>query len=125
MFCKRKKMAYNKRKIGAQYERAAGAFLEKSGYQILKYNYRCPLGEIDLIAKEDGYLVFCEVKYRRDAASGHAAEAVDKKKQRTISRCASYYLMEHADGDVPCRFDVVSIENGDLRVIKNAFDYVG
>ncbi len=118
-------MAYNKRKVGAQYERVAGAYLEEKGYQILEYNYRCRLGEIDLVLKDGGYLVFCEVKYRRDTASGHPSEAVDIRKQRAISRCAMYYLMEKGCADVPCRFDVVSIENQKITVVKDAFEYVG
>ena len=55
----------NKRKTGTAYEKKAAAYLKEKGYHILKRNYRCPLGEIDLIAEENGYLVFIEVKYRR------------------------------------------------------------
>ena len=54
----------NNRETGSYYERLAGAYLEQEGYEILEYNYRCKTGEIDIIAREAGYLVFCEVKYR-------------------------------------------------------------
>ncbi len=118
-------MAYNKREVGAQYESLAGAYLEKKGYRILEYNYRCRLGEIDLIARDGGCLVFCEVKDRRGTEKGHPAEAVGVRKQRTISKCAMYYLMKRGHVDVPCRFDVVSIEGGRVCVIKNAFEYHG
>lgn len=113
----------NKRRVGARYEREAGAYLEKLGCQIVEYNYRCKLGEIDLIAKDGAYLVFCEVKYRSGAEKGHPAEAVDYRKQRIISRCAMYYLMEHGLADVPCRFDVVGIAGGEIVHLKDAFDY--
>ena len=52
----------NKRQTGAAYERAAGYYLEQLGFEILEYNYRCRAGEIDIIAKDGDYLVFCEVK---------------------------------------------------------------
>lgn len=118
-------MTYNKREVGTRYERAAGAYLEKQGYRILRYNYRCRQGEIDLIAMDGEYLVFCEVKYRKDLGSGHPAEAVDVRKQRTLSRCAMYFLMKEGYADIPCRFDVVSIEGEEILLIKDAFDYIG
>lgn len=116
---------YNKRQIGACYEKAAGRYLEKQGYEILEYNYRCRKGEIDLIAREGEYLVFCEVKYRKSAGSGDPSEAVDARKQRKISQCAVCYLIEKGLTEVPCRFDVVSILAGEVTVIRNAFDFAG
>ncbi len=115
----------NKRRIGGQYEQMAGAYLKGLGYQILQYNYRCRLGEIDLIARKDGYLIFCEVKYRTGERSGDPTEAVDAKKQRRISNGALHYLMEHGLTDVPCRFDVISICGDEIRHIPNAFSYIG
>lgn len=115
----------NRRRTGAYYERKAGKYLEEKGYEILEYNFRCRIGEIDIIAKDGGYLVFCEVKYRSDAGSGHPAEAVDAKKQRVISKCALYYLALHGLHDTECRFDVVSIEGEQITVYPNAFDYIG
>ena len=78
-------------------------------------------GEIDLIAKDGEYLVFCEVKYRSDGRKGSPLEAVGAGKQRTIFRCAMFYLTEHHMGNVPCRFDVVGIEGTEVVHIKNAF----
>ena len=57
-------MGYNTRKIGTEYERKAGAYLEAKGYVIQEYNFRCRMGEIDIIARDGKCLVFCEVKYR-------------------------------------------------------------
>lgn len=111
----------NKRKIGAAYEQAVGGFLEQEGYIVLEYNYRCPAGEIDIIAKDGECLVFCEVKYRKDKRKGDPLEAVDSKKQRIIYRCASHYLTIHGKWGVPCRFDVIGIESAKLTHIKDAF----
>ena len=118
-------MKQNNRAVGTAYEQIAGRFLEKKGFQILEYNYRCRAGEIDLIARDREYLVFCEVKYRAGTGKGYPAEAVDFKKQRVISKCALYYLTKKGTMELPCRFDVVTILNGKLQVIKNAFDYAG
>lgn len=118
-------MTYNKRQIGAGYERKAGDYLEKQGYQILEYNYRCRKGEIDIIAREGEYLVFCEVKYRRSPESGDPSEAVDMRKQRRISGGAVCYLTEKGLADVPCRFDVISILKEEITLIRNAFDFIG
>lgn len=114
----------NKRRVGTSYEKIAGTYLEKQGYQVLEYNFRCRCGEIDIIARDGEYLVFCEVKYRSDDRAGHPAEAVNGKKQRTISQCALYYMTVHGVCDAPCRFDVISIENDEITLYKNAFEYV-
>ena len=71
----------NNRKTGGNYEQAAGFYLEQHGYQILQYNYRCRIGEIDIVAKEGENLVFCEVKYRTGPGKGSPLEAVDARKQ--------------------------------------------
>lgn len=118
-------MGYNRRKVGAEYEKAAGKFLESQGFQILEYNYRCKKGEIDIIAKEGGYLVFCEVKYRKNAKKGYPAEAVGLRKQRILTQCAQYYLMAKGRADLPCRFDVISIMDEEIILYRNAFDSMG
>ena len=112
----------NKRAIGTCYEAKAAAYLETLGYRILQKNYRCRSGEIDLIAMHHGYLVFVEVKYRRDEKTGSGMDAVDARKQRRIIRAASWYLTEHhKDADTPCRFDVVSFADDTISVIQDAF----
>ena len=115
----------NNRETGSHYERLAGAYLEQEGYEILEYNYRCKTGEIDIIAREAGYLVFCEVKYRASDKKGHPAEAVNPAKQRTSSKSARCYMAVNGIDEVPCRFDVVSIENHEVTLYRNAFDYTG
>lgn len=111
----------NKRKTGTVYEEKAAAYLKDRGYRILEKNYRCPLGEIDLIAEEDGYLVFIEVKYRRTSRLGTGEEAVNVKKQRRILNAARWYLMERGR-ECPCRFDVVAIQGEKVTLIQNAFE---
>ena len=115
----------NKRKVGANGERIAGIFLEKQGYQILQYNFRCRSGEIDLIAREGAYLVFAEVKYRRNGTFGTALEAVNVRKQRQICRTARIFLLRHPSyWEFPSRFDVVAIQGEEIFLIKNAFSYL-
>ena len=114
----------NNRSVGGAHEALAGIELEKLGYKIITKNFRCKIGEIDLIALHKGYLVFVEVKYRKNIRTGYAAEAVNWKKRQTISRVADYYLRTHCGKIPPCRFDVVAIEGEYIRVYENAFEYV-
>lgn len=117
-------MTYNKRRIGTEKEKLAGAYLVENGYEIIEYNFRCRQGEIDIVAKDGEYLVFCEVKYRSTYKSGTPSEAVDYKKQRTISRCALFYITKKHWESMPCRFDVISVTDNGIEVLKNAFDYI-
>lgn len=82
----------NRRKIGQKHEELAAKYLEEKGYEILERNYRIRTGEIDLIARDDRYLVFVEVKYRKNLQMGDPLEAVDSRKQQQIYRTARYYL---------------------------------
>lgn len=111
----------NKRTIGTQYETKAAEYLERAGYQILERNYRCCMGEIDLIAQHQGYLVFAEVKFRKDAHTGYGTESVDRRKQKRIAAAARWYLMEKHIGDIPCRFDVIAFLGDEIRLIQDAF----
>lgn len=115
----------NKRQTGFQYEKAAGAYLQAKGYTILQYNYTCPAGEIDIIAKDEACLVFVEVKYRRRETSGLGAEAVDVRKQQKLSKCALFYITENRLPETDCRFDVVEIQGKDIVVYEDAFSYWG
>ena len=116
-------MMQNKRKIGADYEKRAGEYLESQGYEIVAYNFYSRTGEIDIIAMHQGYLVFVEVKYRENDNTGHPLEAVSSVKQKSISKCAAYYLKKHNLYDVPVRFDVVGILGNEIQVVQNAFEF--
>lgn len=117
-------MNHNTRKTGTWYEQKAAEYLKCQGLVILAHNYRCRFGEIDLIARDGRYVVFVEVKYRRNGSSGVSHEAVTPAKQRVISRVAQFYLtVKYNSVDVPCRFDVVGIDGDRLQWKKNAFEY--
>ena len=114
----------NKRRLGNEKEALAAGFREAQGYQIIQKNFYCRQGEIDLIARDGEYLVFVEVKYRVDTSRGWAAQAVDIRKQRRISRAAGYYLYREKMGtDQACRFDVVAIDGDRITLYKHAFPY--
>ena len=118
----------NKRSIGSIWERFAGSRLMESGLEIITYNFRCRQGEIDIVARDGEYLVFVEVKCRKNKNNGNPLEAVTLYKQRTIRRVADFFLMRYGfKNDTPCRFDVFGIEvrgsKDDVEElwIKNAF----
>lgn len=100
----------------------AADYMEKNGIRVIERNYRCKLGEIDIIAKDGKYLCFVEVKYRKELKNGFPSEAVTPAKQRKIFNVASVYLKQHGISfNTPCRFDVVSLKGDDITYIKNAF----
>ncbi len=113
----------NKREVGTQFEQRASDYLIKNGYQMIGHNFSCRTGEIDLIARSEGYLCFIEVKYRSSTHNGFPAEAVNARKMQRIIRTAQYYmLVNRIPMDTPCRFDVVVILEKEISLIKNAFD---
>lgn len=114
----------NNREIGEAQEKRVASELEKRGYKILKENFRCRIGEIDLVALHKGYLVFVEVKYRKNTKNGYAAEAVTRKKQQIISRVADYYIYSHCSKFPSCRFDVAAVDGEVITVYENAFEYI-
>ncbi len=122
--------SYNGRiALGRKGEEVAVDFLKKQGYRIIKRNYRCRAGEIDIVVKEGSSLVFVEVKSRRSTHFGLPEEAVSYEKRRHLTRVALGYLTHHRIKETKCRFDVVSVlmnENGvkEIRLIKNAFEAV-
>ncbi len=112
----------NKRKIGSVYEQVACKYLVSEGYQILERNYFCKIGEIDIVARDDKYLAFVEVKYRSNLKMGSPFEAVDRHKQQKIYRTAQYYIADKKiSPDTPCRFDVVSILGDEITLLRGAF----
>ena len=112
----------NKRKTGSRYEAMAADYLTQHGVEILERNYRIRTGEIDLIGKDGSYLVFFEVKYRRNAGMGEPLLAVDYRKRQQILFTARHYLYEHrCRADQPVRFDCVGITGGSTEWIRNAF----
>ncbi|QBE98737.1 hypothetical protein PMF13cell1_04303 [Blautia producta] len=117
-------MKNSTRETGTRYEEKAALFLEQQGYRILEKNFRCRKGEIDLIAMDQEYLCFVEVKFRENSDCGGPFLAVDNRKQRRICQTALFYLMKRGiSEDTPCRFDLVGITPDDTALIKDAFPY--
>ncbi|VAW39654.1 Endonuclease [hydrothermal vent metagenome] len=111
-------------------EDAAAAFLLAQGYRIIVRNYRRRFGEIDIIAEDGTVLVFVEVKARKTARFGNPFEAVDRRKQRQVSRVALDYITRHKEENRPARFDVVAVELTEgvpprVEMIKDAFEFCG
>lgn len=103
-------------------ETLAAEYLLSQGFFIVQRNFRCKFGEIDLIAKDKQVLCFVEVKYRKNTENGFPEEAVDIRKQKKIITIAKYYLMcNYGSLDVDCRFDVISICDGEVKLYRNAF----
>ena len=120
------KKEMNTRTIGKAQEELACRYLEEKGIRIQGRNFRCRQGEIDLVGYDGEYLVFFEVKYRKDTSRGSAAEAVGIRKQKKICRVSDYYRMSHkCPLDTAVRFDVIAIDDETIEWIRNAFDYCG
>lgn len=116
----------NKRQTGSAYERLAAEYLKEKGCIILKMNYRNRLGEIDLVGKDGGDLVFFEVKERKTESAGYAAEAVTLGKQKKICAVSDVYrFKENVSPDTQIRYDVIAIDGNKIDWIKNAFEYIG
>jgi putative endonuclease len=95
--------------LGRFGEDTAARHLERAGLVILDRNWRCASGELDIVARDAGCLVFCEVKTRSSAAFGGPAEAVGRAKAARIRRLAAAWLDSHPQGGCPIRFDVVAV----------------
>jgi putative endonuclease len=112
--------------LGKLGEDLACAELERRGYAILDRRYRTRFGEIDIVARHGGAIVFVEVKARTGRAFGSGADAVTSPKQRRITQMAVDFLSRRGLRDRPCRFDVVSVgwDAGEphIEVYENAFD---
>lgn len=116
------------RALGQWGEEQAAQWLTQRGWRILAKNFRCRMGEIDLVAENGTYLAFVEVKLRKDDRFGSACEAVTPAKQRRLRVTAEYYLMGHPTELQP-RFDVAEVyasqgihtKKPDIYYIENAF----
>jgi putative endonuclease len=115
-----------RRALGRLGEDLASRRLRSLGYEILERNYRCPLGEIDLVARDGDVLVFVEIKTRKNRPLGEAKEAVNRRKQGQLSRVALAYLKSKKLWDAKARFDVVAIGVGEgkekIEIIRDAFE---
>jgi putative endonuclease len=114
--------------LGDWGEKRAAAYLERCGYRILASKYRCQWGEVDLIAEEDGCIVFVEVRTRRGDSFGTPAESVTPRKQERLIATAETYLQAQETPPQDWRIDVITITfAGDkgrphLEHLKNAVE---
>ena len=109
---------------GAAAEDLACRYLEARGLSLVTRNFRCRVGELDLIMLDADQLVFVEVRSRRHSRYGTPAESVTRTKQQRLLRAAAFYLQrQHLD--LPCRFDVVAILQAEgtpqMEWIRDAF----
>ncbi len=114
-----------RRARGTLGEEKAVDYLEEKGYRILERNFRFDRGEIDIVAEENGVLVFIEVKTRHSQSFGNPEDAVTIAKRDQIRKVAEGYLFKNNIDGRDCRFDVVAIERSGsdihIRHIENAF----
>lgn len=102
--------------LGRDGEDAAARLLVRLGFRIVERNYRCRLGEVDLICRHGDTLVFVEVKTRAEGSLAAGTDAVHGRKRSRIVKAAAEYLSERGLWDRPCRFDVVSVVRRDGRL---------
>jgi putative endonuclease len=115
-------MALTAKKIlGNSGEKQAAKFLKKQGYKILEKNFRCPFGEIDIIAKRDDTVAFVEVKTRTSDLFGQPMEAVQSDRRKRYIRSAKYYFAGK-ELDVIVRFDIIEVTPQSINHIENAFE---
>ncbi len=111
---------------GYEGEQLAVRHLKRLGYRIICRNYRCPLGEIDIVARHRGVLVFVEVKSRRSETFGSAKMSITPAKKHKLSQVAWHYLQQHDLTETSARFDVVTVSaiqgSPHCEVIENAFE---
>lgn len=118
--------ANHKQLLGKEGERIAETYLKKKGYKLVERNYRCPAGELDLIALDRHVVVFIEVKTRTDDRFGGPLDSVHWRKQQKMIRAAQFFLSQQRLHQREARFDVVGITFTDQRPlvehVQNAFD---
>lgn len=115
----------NKQSLGKSGEEFAARLVTESGLHIIQKNYRCPKGEMDIIARDGKTLVFIEVRTRRSAFRGWGEESITPQKARRLQAIASYYVLQQGYTSWPgIRFDVVAIrwndENPEIKWIQAA-----
>ena len=102
-------MSNFRKKLGNFGEELASEEIQRQGMEILARNWRCPLGEIDIIARKDGLVAVIEVKTRRGRSAGTPEQAVDDQKQRKLCKLAQCYI-ESIGWEGEVRIDVVGVE---------------
>ncbi|MEE8193899.1 MAG: YraN family protein [Dehalococcoidales bacterium] len=119
-------MSTKRRDTGRQGEKLAREFLKKQGFHIVESNYRCPEGEIDIIARHQDYLIFVEVRTKTGPEFGSPEESITGAKKKRLIAAAYHYRQAHASLPPLWRIDFVAVEldrNGKpsrIELIENA-----
>ncbi len=109
-------------RVGAAAEDRAAELLQREGLRLVERNFRCRLGEIDLIMQDGADLVFVEVRSRSRPGYGSALESIGPRKRERVVRAAALYLQSHpAAARGNCRFDVVAIDGPRMQWLRGAF----
>jgi putative endonuclease len=111
-------MTVKRLQVGAAGEKAAKSYLESKGYSVIETNYRCPLGEIDIVALDCEVTVIVEVRARTGKSFGGPEESINRDKARRLYRLALYYTQSACRKEIPCRIDLVAVnlDRKDLSV---------
>src|SRR5688500_18295253 len=118
-------MSRARRLLGGSGEERAAAYLERQGLAVLDRGFSCALGELDIVAREGETIVFVEVKTRSSESFGPAELAVGPRKQARMARAALLWLRARRLAGPPLRFDVVCLQGGELRHVRDAFQAPG
>jgi putative endonuclease len=117
-----------RREVGVLGEKIACSYLERNGYQIIETNYRCPEGEMDIVARQGGFLVFVEVRTRRSDSAGTPEESITPQKKQKLTAVAEHYGQHHEGLPSARRIDVLAIRLARhgrvsrIELIENAVD---
>lgn len=111
---------------GKTAETLALKYLRKQGLKLITKNYHCRFGEIDIIMRDNEYMVFVEVRYRKNSLYGGALASIDWRKQEKLKRTAAHYLQVNNISDTSCRFDILCL-TGEISLpnyqwLSNAFE---
>jgi putative endonuclease len=117
-------MTARRRQVGLAGEKAALEYLKNRGFRIEAVNYRCPLGELDIVAREKATVVFVEVRSRTGRSFGTPAESVTARKQHRLRRLAAQFMQARFGREMACRFDLIAVlMNPDDLAVQNMRHY--
>lgn len=113
-------------RVGKAGEIAARAYLQKLGYSIIEVNYRCPIGEIDIVARDSNAIVLVEVRTKTSRAFGGPEESINAEKARRLRRLALYYLQSIRQNESSSRIDLLAVMlSKETHEVQNIRHYKG
>lgn len=122
-------MTRRRQRVGRAGEAAARSYLQGRGYRVVESNYRCPYGEIDIIAFHRNTLVFIEVRTRTGSSFGTPAESITAEKLKHLKKAALFYMQSRYGEEAACRFDLVAVrmerESMEVRNLRHYRGIIG